>query len=227
MASCVGCSRSFKTQEALEQHTRNSPAHTGSIRDSPAHAPSHNRRGRNRPSRGERVLEQNIRAPTPDTPLNKFFQSFPSFPYDPNLPPAESYAQLQRFKGWQRGEAASKKGWKRYQAALKNEVELWFGSEDDIGAWHALCRAIGIDPLPPTRRKCKQAVRNKYVNIVDLIEWARGGMLDGTTVRKFRTLDDLREYTRNTRKIFPNTLDSSEGGNVVLRHLLRHIFRVA
>ena len=41
------------------------------------------------------------------------------------------------------------------------------------------------------------------------------------------TFDDvakLRAYTKETGKIFRNTLDQ-DGGNVVLRHLLRNIFR--
>ena len=40
----------------------------------------------------------------------------------------------------------------------------------------------------------------------------------------FRNVAELRAYTTNTGKIFRNTFDQ-EDGNVVLRHLLRKIFR--
>jgi hypothetical protein len=43
-------------------------------------------------------------------------------------------------------------------------------------------------------------------------------------VQTFRDVAELRAYTKETGKIFRNTFDQ-EGGNVVLRHLLRKIFR--
>lgn len=69
-----------------------------------------------------------------------------------------------------------------------------------------------------------KAMRKLYVNIVDLIDWARRGR-DGDGVRLFQNLTELREYTRRTRKIFRNDLDSSGDSSAVLRHLLRFIFR--
>lgn len=64
-----------------------------------------------------------------------------------------------------------------------------------------------------------------YVNIVDLIEWARSGG-ERSNIRLFHSLDELRDYTKATRKIFRNNLENTETGNIVLRHLLRFIFRV-
>ena len=60
------------------------------------------------------------------------------------------------------------------------------------------------------------------MNIIDLIEWGRSGSEE--KVHTFRDVAELRNYTKETRKIFLNTFDQ-EGGNVVLRHLLRKNFR--
>lgn len=148
---CEPCSRSFVSQSALDQHVQNSPAH----------AVSFNCELCNRSFGSQDALDQHIQyskahiAPT-STPLDKFFRSFPSFRYNPKLPPSESYAQLREFCGWEKENPDGEKAWKKYQSALEAEVKMWFGAEDDLDAWHSLCRAIGIEPLPET---CKQAVR--------------------------------------------------------------------
>jgi len=43
-------------------------------------------------------------------------------------------------------------------------------------------------------------------------------------VQTFHNVAELRAYTTRTGKIFRNTINQ-ENGNVVLRHLLRMIFR--
>ncbi|KAL3428261.1 hypothetical protein PVAG01_01770 [Phlyctema vagabunda] len=246
---CDDCNRSFDSEEALQQHLRDSPAHGPSfdcetcdrsfsneealqqhLRDSPAHAPSFDCETCDRSFSNEEALEQHLRdsrihqdteTPT-ETPLDVFFRSFPTFGYDPSLPPATSYANLQRHEGWRRGSAESGDAWNRYQDTLQSELYLWYGAENDLTAWHALCRAIGVEPLPKTCEQCEEAARRTHVNIVDLIEWGRSGSEE--KVRTFRNVAELRNYTKETRKIFRNTFDQ-EGGNVVLRHLLRKIFQ--
>jgi hypothetical protein len=60
---------------------------------------------------------------------------------------------LREHKGWHRGEIAADDAWRRYQDALAGELRMWYGAENDLAAWHALCRAIGIEQLP---RTCEQ-----------------------------------------------------------------------
>ena len=178
---CVLCDRNFKSNKALKQHKRDSPAHTASfncedcercfvgeealeqhLRNSPVHAsPSFECETCDRLFSNARALEQHLRDSSvhqqdPETPLDIFFHSFPAFRYDPSLPPATSYANLQKHEGWQRGEPASKKAWNRYQDALASELRKWYGAEDDMAAWHALCRAIGVKPLPRTCEQCEE-----------------------------------------------------------------------
>lgn len=174
---CVPCNRNFGSEDALNQHLRYSPAHPSfecedcnrsfsseealeqHLRDSPAH-PSFECENCNRSFSSEEALEQHLRdSPKhqrdPETPLDVFFQSFSTFDYDPSLPPATSYAKLRRHEGWQSGDTASEDAWNRYQHALESELHMWYGAEDDITAWHALCRAIGIEPLPRTCKQCE------------------------------------------------------------------------
>lgn len=245
--NCRLCNKNFASEEALEDHKRDSPSHDpifhcgrcnrnfGSINalerhecDSPVQSPNFHCNLCDRSFGGQEDLENHIRAaqtyqPSPTTPLDTFFRSFPGFGYNPELPPATSYANLREYKGWRRGDPESDKVWHRYQDALDGELQMWFGSEDDLVAWHALCRAIGIVPPPQTCRQCRKATRRTQVNIVDLIEWGR--RRDNETspsVRTFATQQELQDYTRETRKFYRNT--PGQNNRTVLSHLLRKIF---
>ncbi len=192
---CKACNRSFNSDEALLQHLRDSPAHAPSfdcevcsrsfnsdealqqhLRDSPAHAPSFDCEACDRSFNSDEALQQHLRdSPVHqqalEAPLDAFFYSFPIFDYIPSLPPATSYRLLQKHKGWQRGEAASDDAWRKYQDALESELHMWYGAEDDLTAWHALCRAIGIGPLPQTCEQCEKVRHRKSkLSVVMLTE---------------------------------------------------------
>jgi heat shock protein HslJ len=177
---CEPCNRSFSSQEALDQHLRDSPAHAviydcepcnrsfGSqealdqhLRDSPAHAVIYDCEPCNRSFGSQEALDQHLRdspahAQLSRTPLDIFFLSFNGFLYDPTLAPTESYSSLQRYYGWRRGERESDQAWQQFQEALSQEFKLWFGTEDDLVAWHSLCRAVKIEPLPSTCLDCEK-----------------------------------------------------------------------
>lgn len=178
---CEVCNRSFGIEETLDQHLQDSPVHTPSFeyeicersfggegaleqhgRDSPAHATTFDCEPCNRSFGSKEALEQHLRTSrvhhqrAPETPLDVFFRSFPTFDYDPSLSPATSYANLREHEGWRRGDDASNDAWNRYQDALESELRMWFGAENDLTAWHALCRAIGVKPLPQTCAQCEE-----------------------------------------------------------------------
>jgi uncharacterized protein YlaI len=133
---CIPCDRSFDSDESLQQHKRESPTHTFDcrtcdrhygneqalqqhLRDSPVHAPSFDCEDCDRSFDSEEALQQHLRdsrihQQDTETPLDVFFRSFPTFDYDPSLPPATSYANLRRHEGWRRGSAASDDTWNRY-----------------------------------------------------------------------------------------------------------------
>lgn len=151
MAYCNICRRLFTTAQALQQH----------VEDSPVHAPSFDCNTCDRSYGSQDALDQHLRdSPVhhrlDETSLSQFFLSFPSFAYDPSLSPAESYARLREHQGWRRGQTDADDAWDRYQTTLRGELELWFGAEDDLVAWHTLCRAIRIKPLPTTCKQCKK-----------------------------------------------------------------------
>merc|ERR1712144_192865 len=99
---------------------------------------------------------------------------------------------LQRHEGWRRGSAESDDGWNRYQDAPQSELYLWYGAENDLTAWHALCRAIGVEPLPQTCEQCEE-VGDRATKL---------GRFMLTRVIGFPSVAELRSYTKETRKIF-------------------------
>ncbi|ATZ50249.1 hypothetical protein BCIN_05g06170 [Botrytis cinerea B05.10] len=185
---CNSCDRSFNSGEALQQHLRYSTSHTLTFGCDDCDQSFGSGEALDQHLLDSHIYQQNI-----NTPLDVFFCSFPTFNYDRSLPPATSYASLQRHERWQRNSTASDDAWKRYQSALESELHMWYGAEDDLTAWHALCRAVGIEPLPNTCKRCEEAVRKTYVNIVDLIEWGRSERTE--KVDTFLDLAELRAYT--------------------------------
>ncbi|CAG8949873.1 hypothetical protein HYFRA_00004201 [Hymenoscyphus fraxineus] len=160
-------------------------------------------------------------------PLDSFFGSFIGFLYDVSLPPSDSF-RLLRYRGgswhhWNPNTYETRKEyenelWERYQAALTSEFNMWFGTEDDINAWHSLCRAVSIHPLPTTCNMCRIKVRSTHVNIVDLIQWGRTG--ESGKVVIFKTVKELSEYSYKEMKIYQK---DQLGQGAVLRHLLRKL----
>lgn len=178
---CGDCVRSFGSEDALQQHLRQCPAQIAFIQFDPWNQSSNTeglikQRQRKTPARqkssygcvkcggrsfkNDEALQQHVRdSPShqekAETPLDVFFRSFLTFVYDPTLSPSTSYKQLQKHEGFRRGTRKADDAWDEYQIALQSELKLWFGAEDDLTAWHALCRAIGVDPLPNTPKQCE------------------------------------------------------------------------
>jgi len=76
----------------------------------------------------------------------------------------------------------------------------------------------------------QQVVRNRHVNMIDLIQWGREDD-EGKSerVQVFQTVQELSDYSRKTGKIYDKrNLERRRGGGVgvVLRHLLRNLFPV-
>jgi hypothetical protein len=104
-------------------------------------------------------------------PLDRFFRSFPSFPYDAQKSPDASFGKLlSGLRTWHTWDKKNPSTWELYQkeikegyqTALTHEFNLWFGTEDDIESWHALCRAVRIRPLPLTCEDCRSVSNLSY-----------------------------------------------------------------
>ena len=148
---CTICGRCFRSKKALKQHQRDSPVHAR-----PFYCETCDRSFGSQDALEQHQLYSRLHQQDTETPLDTFFRSFSTFDYDPFLPPAVSYANLQRHERWLRGQTESKEAWDNYQNALRSELDMWYGAEDDLTSWHALCRAIGIMPLPKTCAQCEQ-----------------------------------------------------------------------
>ena len=101
----------------------------------------------------------NSKPSTIDGPLDSFFHLYQSFHYDASTPPAISFKllqnHLQKRHRWAHDDPEREELWHRYQAALTQEFNLLFGVKDDLDAWHSLCRAVRITPLPTTCELCR------------------------------------------------------------------------
>ncbi|KAK4442032.1 zinc-finger double-stranded RNA-binding domain-protein [Podospora aff. communis PSN243] len=230
---CEPSKANFKTQDALEQHKKDSPRHKdhycdvckrsfsradsleAHLRDSSAH-------NLKTPATKTNQVQKTV----DKTPLDRFFLSFPSFDHVPSLSPATSYKLLRKHMAWSKDSADEERASRKYKEALVDEVKVWFGNQNDLTAWHTLFRAIGIEQPPDSIAACKAVARTTHVNIVDLIEWGRGDRSDDGGVKLFPNVQALRRYTIKTKKFFPRSAVKNEKGekNIVLRHLLRKFF---
>ena len=235
--SCDDCDRLFGSQSALNQHMKSS-----------IHTPEFPCDDCNRQFSSQSALDQHlsssIHAPELDittlkqSPLDSFFSSYPDFPYVPSNPPQQEYSRLRKFYKWKRDDPDSDIAWQSYRSALVTEFNRWYRKgNNDLGDLQSLCRAVGTLPTPQTVKECRhvsvlykmfytdrliysiyQNIRGQYINLKYLIEIQCKG---GGRVTVFCSLDELRNYTKETSKYFPK--GSLESG-AILRHLLCQIF---
>ncbi|CAK7216926.1 hypothetical protein SBRCBS47491_002989 [Sporothrix bragantina] len=238
--NCTLCNKSFKTEKILANHVRYSPRHkngaqaTNGGRNQKGKQPQQmmvevgnvmtkpkKKRNKKKNKNFQAVVQAVV------TPLDRFFASYPDFPYDRAQPPVESFRQLERFCGMRKNSEEQNQAWESYQQALVDEIRLWYGNEKDLASWHQLCHAVGIRDPPPTMSQCEQELRQTHVNIVDLIEWGRNGQPTDHPVEVYGTILELSDYTFATNKIFPADKVRDDDGetNIVLRHLLRRLPR--
>jgi hypothetical protein len=176
-------------------------------------------------------------APGVGTPLKDFFSQYSNFQFQPSNSPVAEFRRLCDTYEWKRDSPEKKIAHTEFSIAMKKEFSNLYGSDEkDIRNWHRLCYVLRIDPVPETLQKCRtvscnssyypglalrklflpllQAVLQKHVNLVDLVEGHKN------EVQIFKTEKELSDYTRETGKFFPKE-DAVDGG--VLRALRRHI----
>lgn len=172
---------------------------------------------------------------TEASPIERFFASYPDFPYNPSQPAAEQYQSLSRAFRWRRGDVEAEVAWAGFRLALVKEFNRLFGTdEDDLLAWQNLCAFVGVPGRFKTINECitvrsicfdapnlgsnyslPQSLKTRYFNLVDLIDTRRRG---SGIAQAFPTKEALQEYTRRTASYFP--YHHPKAGNL-LRRLLR------
>ncbi|KAF8155206.1 hypothetical protein K438DRAFT_1621998 [Mycena galopus ATCC 62051] len=152
-------------------------------------------------------------------PLDSFFAGYPRFKYDSNAPVSAQYQALCRLYGFSRKPPHVSRVHADYQLALTQAFEAIYGKDvNNLGNLQSLSRVLEIDPIPQTVWACQAAIREVHVNLVDLVDWGKSGGR-APPCKRFGTLDDLADYTRMTRKFFPQ----GKTVGTLLKFLLRHI----
>jgi hypothetical protein len=95
-------------------------------------------------------------------PMEQFFSQYSWFDYSAPQPASQQFKRLRDEAGWDRSNPEGKEAWEGYRTALVRQFNSSYSSdEDDLEAWHALIRHIGIIDLPDTAGECK-TVRNQH-----------------------------------------------------------------
>ncbi|KAI0071287.1 hypothetical protein K474DRAFT_1607161, partial [Panus rudis PR-1116 ss-1] len=137
----------------------------------------------------------------------------------PHLPARKEFHRMCEEFGW-KGKLFKEEREEAYElfkrALVQQFNEIYGMDENNITCWQYLCEILRVDPIPSTLEECMDAIRDVYVNLVDLVDTHR----TGERVEVFGSLQELREYTWRTRKFFP-LHDALSGG--ILKYLLRKI----
>ncbi|KAL1647148.1 hypothetical protein SLS58_002919 [Diplodia intermedia] len=177
-------------------------------------------------------------APGEKTPLDAYFDAHRvrnDFSYDRRTVPSHSFNRLRKYLLWEGAELVRER--RAFGAALRAELVLWFGG-DEVHALHRFSRAVGARKnVPYSVNAFRRNFRNKRVNLIDLLHWARherdastggekgGGGVELEPVRVFESREELLEYSTQNAKSFPWRFAgrdrSTDEGNLVLWHLLR------
>jgi hypothetical protein len=152
-------------------------------------------------------------------PIESYFARFPQFRYKDST---KDWRQIQRFNA-----LAKRLKWSKEERNTEFQIlkEAWTGAVESefegvsILHYRALCQDLDIDPVPETVTECKHELSKVFVNIVDLMEYRRKGRRRRKP-KQFADLEELREYSHDTKKYYPKENAKAE----MLRVLLKVLF---
>lgn len=76
------------------------------------------------------------------------------------MPGQSASAQFKRLRdeaGWDKDDDENDRAWQSYRTALVRQFNATYSvDEDDLAAWHALLRHIGVNNPPSTVEECKK-----------------------------------------------------------------------
>ncbi|KAJ7448679.1 hypothetical protein B0H11DRAFT_2202355 [Mycena galericulata] len=133
--------------------------------------------------------------------MSTYWNAYPDFSHDGTAPLRQEFNRLAAYCGWRVGRAKYKREWE--QCALK-EFSYQFGHDDSrLAGWQAMCAFVRVKNVPDSIKKCKEVLRTKvWVNIYDLIDAKKTGQ----PVKKHSSANALREYSKESDKIFPKKI---------------------
>lgn len=90
-------------------------------------------------------------------PLEAFFRKYRWFTYVPGQSASAQFKRLRDEAGWDRDDDENDRAWQSYRTALVRQFNATYSvDEDDLAAWHALLRHIGVNNPPSTVEECKK-----------------------------------------------------------------------
>ncbi|KAG8791085.1 hypothetical protein FRC12_010214 [Ceratobasidium sp. 428] len=150
--------------------------------------------------------------------IQRFFNDFPEFEYDPSGETMSQFQNLSQSFNWKRGDHQLEDARQKLRIALTQDFNYNYGTdENDLNNWQSLCRVLQLPDIPDDLDVCRQVVKSTFVNLVDLVDTKNTKQ----PVKHFETERKLSEYTQRTRKFFP--LSQAYAGGL-LRFLLRDIY---
>lgn len=151
-------------------------------------------------------------------PIAEYFARYPEFDYIPSSDwrQIDNFNDLVQFKGWPH--ARSKTEFEEFKRTWTTLVEEEY-SGSSLDHYQGLCDDLDIDPIPDTVNKCKEQLKRRFVNIIDLTKYRRERRmgLDSVKPQTFGSLNALKEYSNDQKKWYP--LETAKGE--MLRELLK------
>lgn len=100
-----------------------------------------------------------IDTPGTPAPLETFFAGFAAvgFTYHPTASAQKNFARLCKASGWVGNSSARTHARQGFKDALVQQFNFLYGvNGNDLAAWHHLCDAIDIQPVPDTVEECRK-----------------------------------------------------------------------
>ncbi|RSL54154.1 hypothetical protein CEP54_010025 [Fusarium duplospermum] len=147
-----------------------------------------------------------------DSPVNLFFGKYPEFDYMRDKPLWDEFDRMNqhcKLRGAEKNQIRAE-----FHIALVEEFNHVFGmDEGSLESWGKLCATMGLS-TPTTLEEAHKIVRDAYVNLVVLVQGPR----TGEPVKVFKSAEDLKEFTTETKWTFPQK-HAQAGG--LLKMLIR------
>ncbi|KIM27371.1 hypothetical protein M408DRAFT_169378 [Serendipita vermifera MAFF 305830] len=146
--------------------------------------------------------------------MSSYWSKFPDFDHKEAAPVQTEFKRLARQQGWitikrkKKEEIKSTIYFEEWGECLESEFTKYYGDSKKPEGWQALCREVRLKNVPQSITACKKALKTKVrVNIVDLVDCRR----TGEPVKRYRSLEALREYIWETDNIFPKFAAKKDG----------------
>ncbi|KAA8902459.1 hypothetical protein FN846DRAFT_86164 [Sphaerosporella brunnea] len=145
-----------------------------------------------------------------------------AFVYDARRSAVEQLYELADIRGWGWRSQEWRNAKLEFYDAIAADFNNTFGhdgesvSEENMAGWHFLCVVLGVDHgNATTPAECANLVKDKHVNIYDILDFVRDGMPQHRPLKFHETVKDLSDYSYGCvpPRIYP--LDRARRGSLV------------